>query len=62
MSVRQIMASRRIILSVPDARKARAVRKAVEGPTTPMCPASILQQHPDATLHLDRASAAELTA
>lgn len=57
MSIRQIMASRKIVLSVPDARKAKAVQGTVEGPVTPDCPASILQQHPDATLHLDAASA-----
>ena len=61
MGIRQIMASRKIVVSAPDARKAAAVRRVVEGPITPMCPASILQQHPDATLHLDPASASELT-
>lgn len=61
MSIRQIMKSRKIVLSVPDARKAAAVRGAVEGPVTPDCPASILQQHPDATLHLDAASASLLS-
>lgn len=61
MGVRQIMKSRQIVLSVPDARKAAAVAGAVDGPVTPMCPASILQQHPNTTLHLDRASAAGLT-
>lgn len=60
MSIRQIMASRKIVLSVPDARKAEAVRGTVKGPVTPLCPASILQQHPDATLHLDQASASLL--
>lgn len=60
MSIRQIMASRKIVLSVPDARKAQAVRGAIEGPVTPLCPASVLQQHPDATLHLDAASASLL--
>lgn len=60
MSIRQIMKSRTIILSVPDARKARAVQQAVEGPVTPLVPASILQRHPDVTLHLDEASASGL--
>lgn len=61
MSIRQIMASQKVVLSVPDARKAEAVRGAVEGPVTPQCPASILQQHPNATLHLDPASAGLLS-
>tara|TARA_R110002020_G_scaffold47707_47_gene135943 strand:+ start:731 stop:1465 length:735 start_codon:yes stop_codon:yes gene_type:complete len=60
MSVRQIMKSEKIILSVPDARKAQAVRDAVCAPVSELYPASILQQHPDATLHLDPASASLL--
>ena len=53
MSIRQIMKSEAIVCSVPDQRKAEAVRAAVEGPVTPQTPASILQQHPYATLYLD---------
>lgn len=61
MSIRQIMKSACLILSVPDRRKAAAVKGAVEGPVTPTCPASIVQLHPDCTLHIDDAAAAELT-
>lgn len=61
MSIRQIMKARRLVLSVPDARKAEAVRHAVEGPVTPDHPASILQQHPDCILLLDTASASRLS-
>ena len=53
MSIRQIMRSRAIVCSVPDRRKAQAVRAALEGPVTPQVPASILQQHRDATIYLD---------
>jgi glucosamine-6-phosphate deaminase len=60
MSCRQILQSRAIIVSVPDQRKAEAVKGAVEGPVTPQVPASILQQHPSATLYLDPASASLL--
>jgi glucosamine-6-phosphate deaminase len=60
MGIRQIMKSHQIVLSVPDTRKAEAVPGTVDGPVTPMCPASILQRHPRATLHLDLASAARL--
>ncbi len=60
MGVRQILKSRQIVLSVPDARKAAAVAGAVDGPVTPICPASILQRHSHTTLHLDTASAARL--
>jgi len=57
MSIRQIMRAENIICSVPERRKAQAVQGAVEGPVTPEVPASILQQHPAATLYLDRESA-----
>jgi len=60
ISVRQLMKSRVIISVVPDARKAKAVRRCLEGPVGPMAPASILRTHPDATLYLDTASAALL--
>lgn len=53
MSIRQIMKSKVILCSVPDLRKAHAVRDAVQGQVTPLVPASILQQHPAATLYLD---------
>ncbi len=53
MSVRQILKSKKIVCTVPDQRKAKAVRDSVEGEVTPEVPASILQQHPDATLFLD---------
>ncbi len=62
MSIRRIMAATTIICSVPDARKAVAVRNAVEGPVSPTVPASILQRHADCRLHVDRAAASRLRA
>jgi glucosamine-6-phosphate deaminase len=61
MSIRRIMASETIILSVPDARKAVAVRAALEEGISPQRPASILQQHPSASLYLDKDSASLLS-
>jgi glucosamine-6-phosphate deaminase len=61
MSIRQILASRVIICSVPDSRKAEAVGKAVEGPLTPQLPASILRNHPATTLFLDEPAVARLS-
>jgi glucosamine-6-phosphate deaminase len=61
MSVRQILEARRILCIVPDQRKAEAVRATLEGPVTPMVPASILQTHPDVTVFLDRGSASLLS-
>ena len=60
MSVRQIMKSRAIICTVPDERKAEAVRNAVEGEVTPQVPASILQRHERCTLYLDTPAASQL--
>ena len=61
MSVRQIMSAREIIVVVPDERKAQAVKNSLEGEITPMVPASILRRHPNATIYLDKDSAALLT-
>ena len=60
MSVRQILKARQILCIVPDARKAPAVKASVEGPLSPMAPASILRTHANTTLYLDRESAALL--
>lgn len=59
MSVQQIMKSDTIVCTVPDARKAQAVKNTLEGEITPQVPASILQQHSDCRLFLDAASAAK---
>jgi glucosamine-6-phosphate deaminase len=61
MSIRQIMKSKRIIVAVPDIRKARAVKCSVEGRISPSCPASILRTHADCHLFLDRDSASLLS-
>jgi len=61
MSIRQIMKSKRIICSVPDARKSQAVRDCYEGDVSNLHPASILQQHAATTLLIDRAAASMLS-
>jgi glucosamine-6-phosphate deaminase len=60
MSIQQIMKSKLIVCSVPDRRKAEAVRNSLKGPVTPDVPASILQKHANVTVYLDRASASLL--
>ena len=60
MSVKQIMKSATIINTVPDARKAKAVQGALEGPVSNLCPSSIMQLHPDCTTFLDKDSASLL--
>ncbi|MBN8216574.1 MAG: glucosamine-6-phosphate deaminase [Spirochaetes bacterium] len=61
MGIRQIMKSKRIICTVPDERKARAVVDCMEGPVSNLHPASILQEHPDCQVYLDRPAAGLLS-
>jgi len=61
MSIRQIMQAETILCSVPDLRKAEAVRDSVEGPVTPTVPASILQEHSNVQLVLDTDSSSLLS-
>lgn len=61
MSVPQIFSAKSIINTVPDTRKAQAVKDTVEGPVTNMVPASILQTHPDCHLYLDEPAASLLS-
>lgn len=62
MSIRQILKSREILCVVPERRKAEAVRDCLDGPVTPLHPASILQQHAGVTVFLDTESASLLPA
>ncbi|PZU91990.1 MAG: glucosamine-6-phosphate deaminase [Chelatococcus sp.] len=61
MSVRQILKSALIVLSVSDTRKARATRDALEGEVTPLHPASILQRHGRTVAFVDPAAASLLS-
>ena len=61
MGIRQIMKSACIICSVPDERKAEAVKGAVDGSVSNMCPSSILQNHTNCGLYLDEAAASLLS-
>ncbi|MBX3727660.1 MAG: glucosamine-6-phosphate deaminase [Candidatus Sumerlaeia bacterium] len=56
-----IREARKIILLATGAGKADAVKAAVEGPFSPDCPASLLQDHLDCTFYLDKAAAAKLS-
>lgn len=60
MSVKQILKTTKIYCSVPDQRKAAAVRDTLCGPITPDVPASILRQHDGTTLIIDEAAASEI--
>lgn len=61
MSIKQIMKSKNIICSVPDERKAVAVKNCLEGEITNLHPASILQKHTACSFYLDTESASLLS-
>ncbi len=58
MTVKQILKSKKLIVTVPDERKAQAVQEALAEGVSPDRPASILKTHPDCCLYLDKAAAA----
>ena len=61
MSIKQIMKSGSIICTVPDARKASPVKQCFEGEISPLHPASILRNHPQAYVYLDEPAASLLS-
>ena len=61
MSIRQIMKSACLIVTVPDKRKAEAVKNALEGQVTPTCPSSILQKHKNCKIFMDAEAASLLS-
>lgn len=61
MSVRQILKSELIVLSVSDTRKAEAAKAALEGPVSNLAPASILQTHKRTVLFIDPPAASLLS-
>ena len=60
MTMSLIMNIPQAICVVPTIRKADAVHNAIYGEVTTACPASILRNHPSATLYLDADSASKL--
>ncbi len=61
MGVATILEAREIALIATGEHKASIVRRAVEGPIHADVAATFLQEHPDATVYLDPAAAADLT-
>ena len=55
-----IMSVPHAVCVVPTIRKANAVYNALNGPVTTACPASILRNHSDAILYLDKDSASKI--
>lgn len=60
MGIGTIMKAGKIVLIATGKKKAEAIRSAIKGEVTPRCPVSVLQNHPDALLLLDREAASLL--
>jgi glucosamine-6-phosphate deaminase len=61
MGVGTIMDAKELLLMASSSSKADAIKAAVEGPITAMCPASIIQLHRKAYAFVDKDAAARLT-
>jgi glucosamine-6-phosphate deaminase len=56
VTIPALLRASRVLAVVPEARKARAVQRTLEGPIDASCPATILRRHRRATMYLDGAS------
>jgi glucosamine-6-phosphate deaminase len=54
LTIPRLLRADRLFCIVPGAHKREAVRGALLGPVSTVCPASILRRHPDCILFLDR--------
>jgi glucosamine-6-phosphate deaminase len=61
MGVGTILKAKKILLVVKGADKADIVRRALRGPITTDCPASLLQTHPNLIVLLDSTAAGKLS-
>ncbi len=60
LTVPALLAAKRVLAIVPEARKADAVKRALSGPVAEECPGSILRRVSHAHLFLDRDSASKM--
>ncbi len=60
MGMASVMEAKEVVLVANKASKADAVAAAIEGPASIDCPASLLQEHPNATIIVDEAAAGKL--
>lgn len=60
LTVPALLAPHAVQVSAPEQRKAAAVRATLNDPISTACPATILREHPNAVLFLDRDSASLL--
>jgi len=59
LTIPALLAAKRVLCIVPEARKASAVYDTLHGPITETCPASIMRQKPHVHLYLDTEAAAK---
>lgn len=62
LTIPTLLSAATCVVTVPDERKAEAVRTALTGPITTACPASILRERDNCALFLDAGSASLLPA
>lgn len=62
LTIPTLIAPERVLVIVPERRKAEAVATALEGPVSETVPASVLRRVPQATLFLEPGSASSWTA
>jgi glucosamine-6-phosphate deaminase len=60
LTIPRLLSSGRLFCCVPGQQKREAVRRTLEDPIGPTCPATALRLHPECDLYLDRESAAGL--
>ena len=56
-----VMRAKKILLVANGEAKADAVKAMIEGPVDPICPASVLQNHDDVVVIIDKAAASKLS-
>ncbi|MGH9016743.1 MAG: glucosamine-6-phosphate deaminase [Acidimicrobiales bacterium] len=60
VTIPALLAARQVLAVVPETRKAGPVARALNGPVSTACPASVLRTHEHVTLYLDQGSASGL--
>ena len=61
LGIADILAAEQIILVATGAAKAAAISAMINGPKTPDCPVSLLRDHPDIRLFLDKEAASQIS-
>ena len=62
VTIPALLAARRVLVIVPESRKAKPVRDTLEAPISTACPATYLRTQSHASLYLDREAAALIDA